>query len=55
MLTDFQGITTKIKFEANGEVQSTSLIVNLFQQKKGQIHWPWQHQRAEVTLLSSAG
>ena len=34
---DFQGITTEIKFAANGEVQSTSLIVNLFQQKKGAI------------------
>ena len=34
---DFQGITTQIKFAANGEVQSTSLIVNLFQQKNGKI------------------
>ena len=34
---DFQGITTTIKFAPNGEVQSTSLIVNLFQQKKGAI------------------
>jgi branched-chain amino acid transport system substrate-binding protein len=30
---DFQGITTQIKFQSNGELQSTSLIVNLFQQK----------------------
>jgi branched-chain amino acid transport system substrate-binding protein len=34
---DFQGITTEIKFQANGEVQSSSLIVNLFQQKNGKI------------------
>jgi len=34
---DFQGITTEIKFQANGELQSSSLIVNLFQQKNGQI------------------
>jgi branched-chain amino acid transport system substrate-binding protein len=34
---DFQGITTQIKFQANGELQSTSLIVNLFQQKNGAI------------------
>jgi branched-chain amino acid transport system substrate-binding protein len=34
---DFQGITTQIKFEPNGEIQPTSLIVNLFQQKNGVI------------------
>jgi branched-chain amino acid transport system substrate-binding protein len=34
---DFQGITTQIKFQANGEVESSSLIVNLFQQKNGEI------------------
>jgi branched-chain amino acid transport system substrate-binding protein len=34
---DFQGITTQIKFQSNGEVQSTSLIVNLFQEKNGAI------------------
>lgn len=34
---DYKGITTTIKFAPNGEVQSTSLIVNLFQEKNGQI------------------
>jgi branched-chain amino acid transport system substrate-binding protein len=34
---DFQGITTEIKFESNGEVQASNLIVNLFQQKNGAI------------------
>ena len=34
---DYKGITTTIKFAPNGEVQSSSLIVNLFQQKKGAI------------------
>jgi branched-chain amino acid transport system substrate-binding protein len=34
---DFKGITTTIKFASNGEVQSTSLIVNLFREKAGQI------------------
>jgi branched-chain amino acid transport system substrate-binding protein len=34
---DFQGITTRIKFQSNGEVEATNLIVNLFQQKNGAI------------------
>ena len=34
---DYKGITTTIKFAPNGEVQSTSLIVNLFRQEKGAI------------------
>lgn len=34
---DFTGITTQIKFQANGEVVPSNLIVNLFQQKSGQI------------------
>jgi len=34
---DYQGITTAIKFEADGEIVPTSLIVNLFQQKNGVI------------------
>ncbi|MDT4939348.1 MAG: branched-chain amino acid transport system substrate-binding protein [Pseudonocardiales bacterium] len=34
---DYKGITTDIKFQANGEVESTSLIVNLFKQTNGQI------------------
>ena len=34
---DFKGITTEIKFQANGELDSSSLIVNLFQQKNGAI------------------
>jgi branched-chain amino acid transport system substrate-binding protein len=34
---DFPGITTTIKFQANGELDSASLIVNLFQQKAGAI------------------
>lgn len=34
---DFTGITTEIKFQANGELETTSLIVNLFQQKNGAI------------------
>ncbi|MCU1655616.1 MAG: branched-chain amino acid transporter substrate-binding protein [Pseudonocardiales bacterium] len=34
---NFQGITTTIKFQSNGEVEATNLIVNLFQQKSGAI------------------
>ena len=34
---DYQGITAKISFEANGENKATNLIVNLFQQKDGAI------------------
>ncbi|MDP9094710.1 MAG: branched-chain amino acid ABC transporter substrate-binding protein [Actinomycetota bacterium] len=34
---DFKGITTEIKFQPNGELASSSLIVNLFQQKNGAI------------------
>lgn len=34
---DFQGITTTIKFQANGELVPSNLIVNLFQQKNGKI------------------
>jgi branched-chain amino acid transport system substrate-binding protein len=34
---DYQGITTTIKFQANGEVVPSNLVVNLFQQKNGQI------------------
>jgi branched-chain amino acid transport system substrate-binding protein len=34
---DFQGITTQIKFQSNGEVQSESLIVNLFKETNGVI------------------
>jgi branched-chain amino acid transport system substrate-binding protein len=34
---DFKGITTTIKFQSNGEVVPSNLIVNLFQQKNGQI------------------
>jgi branched-chain amino acid transport system substrate-binding protein len=34
---DFKGITTEIKFQANGEVAASNLIVNLFQEKGGQI------------------
>jgi branched-chain amino acid transport system substrate-binding protein len=34
---DYQGITTKIKFQANGEVAAANLIVNLFQEKNGKI------------------
>jgi branched-chain amino acid transport system substrate-binding protein len=34
---DFKGITTEIKFQANGEVVPQNLIVNLFQQKAGVI------------------
>ncbi len=34
---DYKGITTEIKFQSNGELDSSSLIVNLFQQKNGQI------------------
>jgi branched-chain amino acid transport system substrate-binding protein len=32
---DYQGITAEIKFEANGEVNASNLIVNLFQDQKG--------------------
>jgi branched-chain amino acid transport system substrate-binding protein len=35
--SDFEGITTHIKFEANGELVASNLVVNLFQQKGGQI------------------
>jgi branched-chain amino acid transport system substrate-binding protein len=34
---DFTGITTQIKFQPNGEVVPSNLIVNLFQQKNGEI------------------
>ncbi|MDP9118108.1 MAG: branched-chain amino acid ABC transporter substrate-binding protein [Actinomycetota bacterium] len=34
---DFKGITTDIKFQPNGEVVASNLIVNLFQQKNGAI------------------
>jgi branched-chain amino acid transport system substrate-binding protein len=34
---NYQGITTTIKFQANGEVVPSNLIVNLFQQKNGKI------------------
>ncbi|MDT4923119.1 MAG: branched-chain amino acid transport system substrate-binding protein [Pseudonocardiales bacterium] len=34
---DFTGITTQIKFQADGEVVPSNLIVNLFQQKNGAI------------------
>jgi branched-chain amino acid transport system substrate-binding protein len=34
---DFKGITTTIKFQPNGEVVPSNLVVNLFQQRKGQI------------------
>lgn len=34
---NFQGITTLIKFQANGELQSSSLTVNLFRQENGVI------------------
>jgi branched-chain amino acid transport system substrate-binding protein len=34
---DYQGITTTIKFQANGEVVPSNLIVNLFQEKNGVI------------------
>ena len=34
---DYKGITTEIKFQANGELQTSSLTVNLFQQKNGVI------------------
>lgn len=34
---DFKGITTTIKFQSNGEVVPSNLIVNLFQQKNGNI------------------
>lgn len=34
---DYQGITTRIKFQANGELQSDSLTVNLFRQENGVI------------------
>jgi branched-chain amino acid transport system substrate-binding protein len=35
--SDFDGITTHIKFEANGELVASNLVVNLFQQTGGQI------------------
>ena len=35
--TDYQGITTHIKFQSDGEVVPENLIVNLFQQKNGAI------------------
>ncbi|MFN2563366.1 MAG: branched-chain amino acid ABC transporter substrate-binding protein [Jatrophihabitans sp.] len=34
---DFQGITTSIKFQPNGEVEAKNLVVNLFQEKNNQI------------------
>jgi branched-chain amino acid transport system substrate-binding protein len=34
---DFTGITTQIKFQANGELTTSNLIVNLFQQTAGEI------------------
>jgi branched-chain amino acid transport system substrate-binding protein len=34
---DYEGITTHIKFQSNGEVVPANLIVNLFQQKNGVI------------------
>jgi len=34
---DFQGITTTIKFQANGEVEASNLVVNLFQEKNNAI------------------
>ena len=34
---NFQGITTTIKFQSDGEVVPSNLIVNLFQQKNGAI------------------
>jgi branched-chain amino acid transport system substrate-binding protein len=34
---NYQGITTTIKFQANGEVQASNLVVNLFQEKNNQI------------------
>ena len=34
---NFKGVTTQIAFQANGELKTTSLIVNLFQEKKGAI------------------
>ena len=34
---NFQGITTTVKFDQSGELAATSQIVNLFEQKNGQI------------------
>ena len=34
---DYQGITTEIKFQSNGELTSSSLVVNLFKQTNGAI------------------
>jgi branched-chain amino acid transport system substrate-binding protein len=34
---DYHGITTEIKFQANGELQTSSLTVNLFRQQNGVI------------------
>jgi branched-chain amino acid transport system substrate-binding protein len=34
---DFTGITTQIKFQANGELVTSNLIVNLYQQTNGVI------------------
>jgi branched-chain amino acid transport system substrate-binding protein len=34
---DYQGITTRIQFQPNGELLTKNLIVNLFTQKNGQI------------------
>jgi branched-chain amino acid transport system substrate-binding protein len=34
---DYQGITAKISFEANGENKATNLVVNLFQEKNNAI------------------
>ena len=44
---DFQGITTTIKFQTNGEVVPNNLIVNLFQQKNGADRRPRRHQQAQ--------
>jgi branched-chain amino acid transport system substrate-binding protein len=34
---DFQGITTRIQFQSNGELTATNLIVNLYRQQNGVI------------------
>jgi branched-chain amino acid transport system substrate-binding protein len=34
---NYKGITTTIQFQSDGEVKASNLIVNLFQQKNGQI------------------
>jgi branched-chain amino acid transport system substrate-binding protein len=35
--SDFKGITTTIKFQSNGEVEASNLVVNLFRQEGGVI------------------